>query len=119
LDDDDRLLNQFVINTLCKHITHPDVLLLWQVNLHDRVIPEPPYWGHTPQPGHITGIGFCFHVRHWVDWEPTHYGDYQVVKALYPKLRPVWIPEILTEMQTGPGLGNRKDLSDDYFPYEK
>lgn len=110
LDDDDRFATPTAVDTICRYISSPDDLLLWRVDLGDRVVPPVERMGCDPAPGEITGIGVAFHIKNWVDWEPVDFGDYKAIHYLYRRLRPVWIPHILTRMQTGPGMGLKNDL---------
>jgi len=110
LDDDDHLLTTTAIETIENAITSDDDLLLWQVQFpHGRLVPGGAF-GQPPEPGNITGIGFCYHKKHWRDWPPVDFGDYMVISQLYMRLRPVWIDAVLTGMQVGPGMGQRLDL---------
>lgn len=110
LDDDDHFFDSGAIEAIEAAITSDDDLLLWQVGFPEgRLVPGDGF-GKPPVPGNITGIGFCYHKKHWVDWPPFDFGDYMVISQLYMKLRPVWIPAVLTAMQIGPGMGQRLDL---------
>ena len=103
IDDDDQFTTPDALATIQKHIQDENSLLLWKVDLGEYVVPTS--WGNPPKPGDISGIGFCVHVKHWVPWQGIPYGDYHVISRYYQKLNPVWIPEILTRCQTGPGHG--------------
>lgn len=109
LDDDDFFLWDNALEILQEQCTDPNRLLLWQVQFHDRVVPGAEF-GQPPAPGNISGIGFCYHKSHWVDWPGVAFGDYMVISQLYMKLRPVWIDGTLTGLQTVPGHGSRRDL---------
>lgn len=109
LDDDDAFFTPDALALIAAAIGSDDDLLLWQVQFPDCVLPGKRF-GLPPEPGQITGIGFCYHVSHWLDWLPLPFGDFAVIQELYQELHPVWINQILTGMQTGPGHGDRKDL---------
>lgn len=108
LDDDDHFLTPTAVETIQQHITSDDDLILWQVQFPWGVVPGQGL-GEPPQPGNITGIGFCYHSKHWIDWVPQSFGDYFVIAQLYMRLKPVWIDQILTGMQSGPGHARRLD----------
>lgn len=109
LDDDDELISRHALEIIANAIHDADNILLWQVLFPDCILPGQRF-GLPPEPGQITGIGFCYHVSHWIDWLPLPLGDFAVIQELYQELRPVWINQILTGMQVGPGHGNRQDL---------
>ena len=108
LDDDDHFLQPNAIETIQNSIQTDDDLLLWQVQFPWGLVPGLAF-GQPPKPGNITGIGFCYHSKHWVDWVPVPFGDYFVIAELYMRLRPVWIDSVLTGLQSGPGHGLRQD----------
>ena len=113
LDDDDQFIGHTALETIENAVTSDDDLLLWQVQFpHGRLVPGGAF-GQPPEPGNITGIGFCYHKKHWRDWPPVDFGDYMVISQLYMRLRPVWIDAVLTGMQGGPGMGLRLDLPRD------
>jgi len=109
LDDDDHFTTPDALACIACAIRDADDLLLWQVQFPDIVIPGGMIY-LPPQPGRITGIGFCYHKKHWVDWQATSFGDFKVINELYNTLHPVWLNSVLTGTQEGPGHGNRNDL---------
>jgi len=110
LDDDDHLYGRLAIETIENAITQNDDLILWQVQFpQKRLIPGAAF-GQVPAPGNISGIGFCYHAMHWIDWPGVAFGDFMVISQLYNLLRPVWINAVLTGLQADPGMGNRNDL---------
>jgi len=112
LDDDDEFTSPEAVAAICRYLT-PDRLVLWKVDMgNGLLLPEDNYWGGPPQPAHISGIGFAFHVQHWHDWIPEHFGDYHVAHQLYRHLSPVWLPHVLTRMQASHGMGQRGDRVD-------
>lgn len=109
LDDDDKFTTPGALQTIRDAITGDDDLLLWQVDFLQRLVPATV--GHAPAPGDISGIGFCYHVKHWQQWPGLPMGDYTVISRLYERLRPVWIPQALTGLQAGVGHGKKQDVS--------
>lgn len=115
LDDDDRFLGPFSLDLIRDEIlkqvfTREDCLYLWQVEFTDeRLIPGNAF-GQLPQPGNISGIGFCYHSKHWEDWKGEAMGDFHVINALYSRLNPVWIEAVLTGVQEI-GHGLKMDLT--------
>lgn len=107
LDDDDRFTHPQALERICNAITGENDLILWKVQMPGRVIPSTI--GERPRYGEITGIGFAVHVRHWHNWQSVTGSDFLVIDHYYTKLNPVWIDEILTEFQAGPGAGARMD----------
>jgi glycosyltransferase involved in cell wall biosynthesis len=89
-----------------KHLS--DYMVLWKMRRLDHTIPDQV--GDTPQFGNITGGAVCFHKRHWRDWDNKSGADFRFISYLYSRLYSVWIDAVLTAMQTGPGMGQRKDL---------
>lgn len=109
LDDDDRFTTANAISRIKSAIADDNSLILWRVDFgNGRNVPASI--GMPPQPGGISGIGFCYHVRHWVDWPGMAFGDYHVISQLYSRLNPVWLPDVLTALQAEPGGGRREDL---------
>lgn len=108
LDDDDRM-NAGALTRIKSAIEDENTLILWRVDFSNgRMVP--PSIGLPPTPGNISGIGFCYHLRHWVDWPGMAFGDFHVISQLYNRLNPVWLPDVLTALQAEPGGGRREDL---------
>jgi len=111
LDDDDQLQNSAAIEIIERCISTEKDLLLWQVQFPEsRLIPGDVF-GKTPAPGNISGIGFCYNKKYWVDWPPVAFGDFMVISQLYNQLIPVWVNSILTGVQSEIGGGHRFDLT--------
>lgn len=110
LDDDDQMGSPFTLESVIRNIIDENSLLLWYVEIDDGFIVPNHSFGKPPLPGNISGIGFCYHSRHWMDWPPESLGDFKVISELYKKLNPVWIEAVLTCTQDGPGHGLREDL---------
>lgn len=109
LDDDDHFTTPAAIETIREHITSQQDLLLWQVQFPDgRVVPDQV--GRLPEAGNISGLGFCYRVDRWVNWPGMPLGDFFVISRLHKILNPVWIPQVLTGLQAGPGEGKKLDL---------
>ena len=109
LDDDDCFTTQSALQTIRQNITSQNDLLLWQVRFPEgRLVPAQV--GRLPEPGDISGLGFCYHIENWINWPGTPLGDFFVISQLYQRLFPVWIPEVLTGLQTVPGMGQKLDL---------
>jgi len=109
LDDDDQMTTPNALRIIREHITGDDDLLLWQVQFPDgRLVPSQV--GKAPEAGEISGLGFCYHMKHWQQWPGMGFGDFFVISQLYTKLKPVWIPQVLTGLQTVPGGGRKEDL---------
>lgn len=108
LDDDDRFAHSEALERIADAITDEDDLILWRVKMpFGRIIPD--RIGERPRFGECTGIGFAVHVRHWHPWQAVAGGDFLVIDHYYRTLNPVWIDEVLTEFQAGPGGGSRTD----------
>jgi glycosyltransferase involved in cell wall biosynthesis len=117
LDDDDVLLRKDSLAFIGLYIgfilgrpdyKKEDHLILWKMRRLDHTIPD--LVGDIPKFGNITGGAVCFHKRHWRDWDNKSGADFRFISYLYSRLYPVWIDAVLTAMQTGPGMGQRKDL---------
>ncbi len=109
LDDDDKMMRADALKIIKERIRSENDLILWRVAFQGgRLVP--PSIGQPPEAGNISGIGYCYHVKHWVPWPGMPYGDFMVIDSLYKKLSPVWLQEVLTGIQTEPGHGNRNDL---------
>jgi len=101
LDDDDMFTKpdsaEIILNNLDE-----DTLLLWKVRFGMRTIPETV--PGVIEFGKISGIGFAYHKKHWVDWQNKRGGDYLVIKELSEKLKVKWIDEVLTGLQHPLGM---------------
>lgn len=108
LDDDDTFTRPDALDIISKNITSENDLILWRVNINGQIIPD-SIPGRI-EPGQVTGIGFCVHVRHWIDWQAIPAGDFDVISKYAERLNPVWIDAVLTATQGKPGLGRRIDF---------
>lgn len=111
LDDDDEFLRPNALERIAAAIFEETRMVLWQVRFTSYLIPGNEI-GFHPKPGNISGIGFCYNSRFWVDWTPAAFGDFYVIDALYSVFHTAWIDEVLTGIQYVPGNGERKDLPD-------
>lgn len=109
LDDDDTFTTPEALTIIREHTANENNLILWRVNIGGHIIPDkvPKVPG---KPGDVTGIGFCVHIKNWIDWPGVPSGDFEVIREYHKKLNPVWINEVLTAAQRGPGLGLRIDF---------
>jgi hypothetical protein len=110
LDDDDILTKEDSLDIIKRHLEE-DTLVLWRVKFGNKTIPEKI---NVPiEFANISGIGFAYHVKHWIDWKDVRGGDYLVIDELSKKLKVVWIDDVLTGLQNENGLagnGERKDI---------
>lgn len=110
LDDDDAFHTRRAVQMIQERLYDANDMVLWQVLFPDNLQIPGGSMFLPPQPGKISGIGFCYHSWHWEDWKPEAYGDYHVINALYSQLHPVWINAVLTRVQEI-GHGQRKDAT--------
>tara|TARA_R100001163_G_C5066888_1_gene205572 strand:- start:1740 stop:4925 length:3186 start_codon:yes stop_codon:yes gene_type:complete len=130
LDDDDILSSTKSIEKIAKLIINrelndgtnleEDNFILWQVGFpNGRLVPKRTGSSRIPRVGDLSMIGFAFHSR-WKDrarFGEFKGGDHRFVKELSTKigLSPVWIPEMLTEINYQNirriGSGQRNDLN--------
>jgi hypothetical protein len=114
LDDDDKLTKRNTLEILVSNIKSDDDFVMWRVEFPDRLVPSDYNFGKKPVSKDISGIGFSFHSKYKVEWEPFKRGDYRVSNILYDKIpNKVWINEVLTGLQrttNGGGMGKRDDL---------
>lgn len=108
LDDDDRFSSPHSLERLSAAIRDENSMLIWKARIWANVV-IPRNWERPPALGDVTGIGFSVHKNNWIDWKGITAGDFDVISQYYNTLSPVWVPEILTEMQIGPGGGQRRD----------
>lgn len=114
LDDDDAFEHENALETIVNSISSDNDLLMWRIMLNNGVIlPSDENFGKEPVARGISGITFMAHSKHvkQTSFEPYRWGDYRVIKALYGKLKHVFINECLTKMQKGHcGMGAGLDL---------
>lgn len=100
LDDDDQFTTTQAVKKILDVIDE-DKIVLWKVKFGGSTIPDKV--GNTPTFANISGIGFAYHKKHWIDWKNKSGGDFSVISELYQKLEPVWIDEVLTGLQRPDG----------------
>jgi hypothetical protein len=101
-------LEQFVNNAKYR-LKAKETVVQWKMKRLDHCIPDRMNV-KTPILGNCTGGGICFHRDIWKDWDNKSGADYRFIKYLWENTLFFGIDEILTAMQTGPGMGQRKDL---------
>jgi glycosyltransferase involved in cell wall biosynthesis len=112
LDDDDALYDNESLMNIVNNITNEDEFLMWRVKFPDRLVPSDKNFGNEPVIRDISGIGYAFHHKHKIDWEPFKRGDYRVAKKLYGKIpKKIYINKPLTKLQrqVEDGFGRRDD----------
>ena len=110
LDDDDMFLDDMSIQNVIQQ-AEPDKLAIWKVQFPGNIIPNGSF-GITPTLCDVTGIGLCYHTSQIrrSDWTPWKCADYRTAKG-WPDNQIIWINEILTGLQSGPGRGLRLDTN--------
>ena len=110
LDDDDVFIDSQAISKIVGQMQH-DKLAIWKVQFPRGVIPNGSF-GIAPKLCDVTGIGMCYHssMIHKSDWTPWKCADYRTA-AMWNKDEIIWINEILTGLQSGPGRGKREDIN--------
>lgn len=108
LDDDDTFSHPNALAAIRGAIENEESMILWRVKIGSNIIPR--RFGKAPELGDVTGIGFCVHQKHWIDWPGQTAGDFAVIQEYYRRLDPVWIDDVLTQMQWKPGGGKRLDF---------
>jgi hypothetical protein len=112
LDDDDALYDNESLMNIVNNITNEDEFLMWRVKFPNRLVPSDKNFGNEPVIRDISGIGYAFHHKHKIDWEPFKRGDYRVAKKLYGKIpKKIYINKPLTKLQrqVEDGFGRRDD----------
>jgi hypothetical protein len=113
LDDDDVLYDENSLDQLSEVINGEDQLVIWRVQFPNRLVPSDENFGKKPVMRDISGIGFTFHNKYKINWEPFKRGDYRVAKQLYEKVPKVtFLNKIITKLQREieDGLGRRDDI---------
>lgn len=118
LDDDDCFTRKRSLQWIMEN-NNPELLKLWRVQVHNRVVPEDKNWMKLPvKRSHISGIGFMFHSQYkqHVVWDAKKGSDHRVIHKLTETIDGIeWIDRVLTSLQernTGKriqGLGRRQD----------
>lgn len=113
LDDDDQFVDENSLAILTNELTKidEDTLVIWKVQIHNRIVPEPNNWKFIRR-CHISGIGFCFHTKYRTScvWDADKGGDYRVILTLSKTVKKItWIDQVLTRIQQKEGFGKRQD----------
>jgi len=119
LDDDDQFIDKDSLSTIASHAKTKNDLLLWRVQIHNRIVPENNNWEKLPvKRCHISGIGFMFHKKYikFGQWNANKGSDYRVIYNLTQKIpNIIWIDKVLTSLQQRgngkrvQGMGKRID----------
>jgi len=112
LDDDDMLSNTTSLQDIAKEFKKND-LVFWRVKIDQRIHPSDENWGKAPVVCDISGIGFAFDVKYKdiAAWTSYKQGDFRVSEELYNKIdKKFYLDKVLTETQTGHGMGQKIDL---------
>lgn len=114
LDDDDCLNDKNSLQKLSQEIENEDTFVIWRVKFPNRLVPSNENFGKPPVMKDISGIGFTFHNKYKIDWEPYKRGDYRVAKELYNTIpNKKFFNEVITKLQRDieDGFGKRDDLN--------
>jgi hypothetical protein len=116
LDDDDSLNDNDSLKNLSTQITDEDTLVFWRVKFPNRLVPSDSNFLKSPIMKDISGIGFTFHNKYKIDWEPFKRGDYRVAKKLSEKIpNKKYYNQVITKLQRetedGYGLKDDKNIS--------
>lgn len=112
LDDDDKLWDINSLKRLVDVIKNENDLIFWRVKFPNRLVPSDNNFNKPPILKDISGIGFAFHNKYKIDWEPFKRGDYRVAKNLYKSVpNKIYLNETLTGLQRDieDGFGQRDD----------
>jgi hypothetical protein len=114
VDDDDRLVNNTIIDNIVKNIEDEDTIMYWKMRyLNKNVLPD----SHTFNTRPILGrIGGCCHAVHskWKDefkWDSWKCSDFRVMDKLHktvPKSK--WLDMIVVDKGNNGGLGRKIDI---------
>ncbi len=100
-DDDDMMNGANALKTIVSHIKDENSLILWKVRI-DKDYPAKNF-GKKPVMKDISGCGFMCHSKHLKGeiFTPYRRADFRLISALYEKLNPIWIDEVLVKAQDG------------------
>jgi len=116
LDDDDCYTTENSIQKVVDEYKKGNELIIWKVQIGNKIIPEPDYFGKEPAVFQISGIGFAFDSKYkdQAIWEEFKRGDFRVAKKLYNIIPNCsHIKEILACSQDGAHHGLSIDLKND------
>jgi glycosyltransferase involved in cell wall biosynthesis len=112
LDDDDKLWNNNSLKDLVNVIRNDDDLIFWKVRFPNRLVPSDNNFYKSPVLKDISGIGFAFHNKYKINWEPFKRGDFRVANTLYDSVpNKIFLNKVITGLQRSveDGLGRRDD----------
>lgn len=112
LDDDDALNDENSLYDLSNVIENEDQFIMWRVNFPNRLVPSDENFGKKPVMKDVSGIGFAFHNKYKIDWEPYKRGDYRIAKKLHEVIpKKTYLNKVITKLQREieDGFGRRDD----------
>lgn len=113
LDDDNKLTYNNALSRIISKITNENQMLFWRVKFPGYLIPNNSHFGNPPVCCQIDTGGFAFHTKYikYAQWDNYNLGDFRTAMSLYLRIsEKTYINEILTELQSTPGLGKREDF---------
>ena len=112
LDDDDFLYSNDSLKKLADNIKNDDSLVFWRVKFPNRLVPSDDNFNKPPKLKDVSGVGFAFHKKFKIKWEPFKRGDFRVADSLYKTIpNKIFLDEVLTALQRDKedGFGMRDD----------
>lgn len=112
LDDDDALNDENSLYDLSNVIENEDQFIMWRVKFPNRLVPSNENFGKKPVMKDVSGIGFAFHNKYKIDWEPYKRGDYRIAKKLHEVIpKKTYLNKVVTKLQREieDGFGRRDD----------
>ena len=112
LDDDDALNDENSLYDLSNVIENEDQFIMWRVKFPNRLVPSNENFGKKPVMKDVSGIGFAFHNKYKIDWEPYKRGDYRIAKKLHEVIpKKTYLNKVVTKLQREieDGFGQRDD----------
>lgn len=90
-------------------------ILMWLVDFHKKLVPEPEYWKRPPAMFHVSGAGFCHSLKYanQAIWDNKSCSDYRVISELVNAHGVAYVTDLLTKIQrkSGGGDGRMDDIS--------
>jgi hypothetical protein len=112
LDDDDALNDENSLYDLSNEIQNEDQFIMWRVKFPNRLVPSNENFGKNPVMKDVSGIGFAFHNKYKIDWEPYKRGDYRIAKKLHEVIpKKTYLNKVITKLQREieDGFGRKDD----------
>jgi glycosyltransferase involved in cell wall biosynthesis len=112
LDDDDKLWDKYSLKKLTNVIKSDEDLIFWRVKFPNRLVPSDDNFNNPPVLKDISGIGFTFHNKQKINWEPFKRGDFRVANKLFSSIsNKIFLNEIITGLQriSEDGFGRKDD----------